>query len=155
MEAHNGHCMVDIAVSLALRVLAGQNTRLVEVPAVVRKGNIGCNGAIFQLLKDGLNDGGMITIGVSYLPDGVPRSPVSLLLVPLMPAALPEAVLVRVLVMGVRPILGRPVPVFIRGAGDAWVDVGGTVGALLLRKANRGRLMLDRVHGFEDCRASE
>ena len=63
--------------------------------------------------------------------------------------------LIRVVFIRIRPVLSSPIEVPGRISGDAWLDVGDTVSTLLLGKAYRWHLVLDRIHGFKDGSARE
>ena len=63
--------------------------------------------------------------------------------------------LIRVVFIRIRPVLSSPIEVPGRISGDAWLDVGDTVSTLLLGKAYRWHLVLDRVHGFKHGSARE
>ena len=63
--------------------------------------------------------------------------------------------LVRIVVIRVCPVHSGPIEVFGHISGDARLDVGYTVSAFLLGKADRWHLVLDRIHGFKDGSARE
>lgn len=125
-------------------VLGGEQTALVESPAVVSSGDEGGKGSLLQPVLDSRDVGG-VTVGV-WDPMLGPDLRGNLLA--LLVSAVALLRLVGVVGVGLRADLVGHQPVAVDTAASATARPVVAVHALLLRQTHRSRVSPDRLHRF-------